>query len=327
MHENAIFAVKKVFTINEKHQTTMNIKFHFLLFTVIWLSECLPFPLNAAKPQKETIKILAIGNSFSDDAVEYLDELAMADSVPLIVGNLYIGGCSLERHWKNATELLPDYSYRKSNLGVFTNQDHKTLLDGLLDENWDIVVVQQVSQLSGKYDTYFPYLPNLMKFVKTHAKNPKVKFALHQVWAYAQNSTHEGFANYDRDQMKMYLAITETVKKVAATTGIKIIIPSGTAIQNCRTSEIGDHLNRDGYHLDLLTGRYVAACTWFETFFHRSCVGNPFKPAGVTDRQAKIAQYAAHYAVQRPFEITLMTNFAWTFLPSSEKTISEFLVY
>jgi len=108
LHENAIFAVKKVFTINEKHQTTMNIKFHFLLFTAIWLSECLPFPLNAAKPQKETIKILAIGNSFSDDAVEYLDELAIADSVPLIVGNLYIGGCSLQRHWKNATELLPD---------------------------------------------------------------------------------------------------------------------------------------------------------------------------------------------------------------------------
>ena len=305
----------------------MNIKFHFLLFTAIWLSECLPFPLNAAKPQKETIKILAIGNSFSDDAVEYLDELAIADSVPLIVGNLYIGGCSLQRHWKNATELLPDYSYRKSNLGIFTNQDHKTLLDGLLDEDWDIVVVQQVSQLSGKYDTYFPYLPNLMRFVKTHAKNPKVKFALHQVWAYAQNSTHEGFANYDRDQMKMYLAITETVKKVAATTGIKIIIPSGTAIQNCRTSEIGDHLNRDGYHLDLHIGRYVAACTWFETFFHRSCVGNPFKPAGVTDRQAKIAQYAAHYAIQRPFEITSMKNFAWTFSPSSEKTISEFLVY
>ncbi|HRS23719.1 MAG TPA: DUF4886 domain-containing protein [Paludibacteraceae bacterium] len=305
----------------------MNKKFYFLLFTVIWLSECLPFPLNAAKLQKEPIKILAIGNSFSDDAVEYLDELAIADSVPLIVGNLYIGGCSLERHWKNATELLPDYSYRKSNLGIFTNQDHKTLLDGLLDENWDIVVVQQVSQLSGKYDTYFPYLPNLMRFVKTHAKNPKVKFALHQVWAYAQNSTHEGFANYDRDQMKMYLAITETVKKVAATTGIKIIIPSGTAIQNCRTSEIGDHLNRDGYHLDLHIGRYVAACTWFETFFHRSCVGNPFKPAGVTDRQAKIAQYAAHYAIQRPFEITSMKNFAWTFSPSSEKTISEFLVY
>ncbi len=30
-----------------------------------------------------------------------------------------------------------------------------------------------------------------------------------------------------------------------------MIIPTGTAIQNARTSFVGDHMNRDGYHLDL----------------------------------------------------------------------------
>ena len=40
----------------------------------------------------EPIKILAIGNSFSADAVEYLDDLAEADNVNIIVGNLVIGG-------------------------------------------------------------------------------------------------------------------------------------------------------------------------------------------------------------------------------------------
>lgn len=28
-----------------------------------------------------------------------------------------------------------------------------------------------------------------------------------------------------------------------------MIIPTGTAIQNARTSFVGDHMNRDGYHL------------------------------------------------------------------------------
>lgn len=38
-----------------------------------------------------------------------------------------------------------------------------------------------------------------------------------------------------------------------------MIIPTGTAIQNARTSFVGDHMNRDGYHLDLKIGRYTAA--------------------------------------------------------------------
>ena len=47
------------------------------------------------------IKILAIGNSFSQDATHYLHQIAAADQVDMKVVNLYIGGCSLERHWNN----------------------------------------------------------------------------------------------------------------------------------------------------------------------------------------------------------------------------------
>ena len=47
------------------------------------------------------IKILAIGNSFSQDATHYLQQIAAADTVDMKVVNLYIGGCSLERHWNN----------------------------------------------------------------------------------------------------------------------------------------------------------------------------------------------------------------------------------
>ena len=79
-----------------------------------------------------------------------------------------------------------------------------------------------------------------------------------------------GFKNYDQNQMKMYTSIVNAVKKAANLVGIKKIIPSGTAIQNARTSFIGDHMNRDGYHLDLTIGRYTAACTWFEALTHQN---------------------------------------------------------
>lgn len=46
------------------------------------------------------MKILAIGNSFSEDAMYYLKNIADADGVEVKAVNLYIGGCNLERHWK-----------------------------------------------------------------------------------------------------------------------------------------------------------------------------------------------------------------------------------
>ena len=47
------------------------------------------------------MQLLAIGNSFSSDATRYLHGIARAGGVPLQVTNLYIGGCSLERHFRN----------------------------------------------------------------------------------------------------------------------------------------------------------------------------------------------------------------------------------
>lgn len=44
------------------------------------------------------IKILAIGNSFSQDATQFIHDIAKADGVDTKVVNLYIGGCSLQRH-------------------------------------------------------------------------------------------------------------------------------------------------------------------------------------------------------------------------------------
>ena len=47
------------------------------------------------------MKVLCIGNSFSTDATAYLSRVATSAGVSLETYNLYIGGCSLARHWKN----------------------------------------------------------------------------------------------------------------------------------------------------------------------------------------------------------------------------------
>ena len=47
------------------------------------------------------MKILSIGNSFSEDAQRYLHQIANANGDDIFCANLYIGGCSLERHYNN----------------------------------------------------------------------------------------------------------------------------------------------------------------------------------------------------------------------------------
>ena len=47
------------------------------------------------------MKLLSIGNSFSQDAQEWLHKIAVANGVELETTNLMIGGCSLETHWNN----------------------------------------------------------------------------------------------------------------------------------------------------------------------------------------------------------------------------------
>jgi hypothetical protein len=260
----------------------------------------------SAKDAPHTIKILAIGNSFSEDAVEnYLYDIAREDSVTLVIGNMYIGGCSLERHWNNAVNHSKAYSYRKiDGQGVKTTTEKVGLAEVIREEEWDYITFQQVSQNAGIYETYFPYLAHLLAYVQSEATNPAVKYALHMPWAYARTSTHPGFANYGNEQEKMYKAIVDAVFRVAGTAGITIVIPSGTAIQNGRTSILGDNFCRDGYHLDYKYGRYTVACTWYEQLTGTPVVKNPFIPEGVTLLQAAIAQYSAHRAVISPQSVS-----------------------
>ena len=255
--------------------------------------------------QQKTVRILAIGNSFSQDAVEqYLHELAEAEGISTIIGNMFIGGCSLERHVKNARDNAPAYAYRKIGTDGKKREKGKMSLEAVLaDEAWDYVSLQQASPFSGMYETYEASLPELIEYVKARLPK-KTKLMLHQTWAYASTSKHSGFKNYNCNQLTMYQAIADAVKKAAKANKIKIVIPSGTAIQNARTSFIGDHLNRDGYHLDVKIGRYTAACTWFERIFKRNVVGNPYGPEGLDEARKTVAQKAAHAAVKHPYKVT-----------------------
>jgi len=266
--------------------------------------------INSVAFSQDTLRILAVGNSFSEDAIEnHLHQLARAAGKVYIVGNLFIPGCSLERHWNNMQQNTPAYSYRKiSDNGIKTTIEQQTLASALRDEKWDYISFQQVSQLSGKIETYFPYLNDLLKRARSLVVNPDAQFIWHQTWAYAQNATHSGYVNYNKNQLQMYNAIVNTVSKVVKQTAIKKIVPAGTAIQNARTSWLGDQFCRDGFHLIRPLGSYAAACTWFEALSGENVIGNSYSPEELAKEEVIITQTAAHRAVLYPFRISDMSD-------------------
>ena len=124
-------------------------------------------------------------------------------------------------------------------------------------------------------------------------------------WAYQQDSTKKEFANYNKDQMTMYNAIIDATESTILTnSSIAGVIPGGTAVQNARTSYVGDTLTRDGYHLSRPQGRYVAACTWLEAVLGVNPMGNTYCPEGMMPHECRMAQKAAHKAVKKPYKIS-----------------------
>lgn len=274
---------------------------NFKSFIVIMLF----IALAAVTCQARTIRILAIGNSFSEDAIEQnLHDIALAAGDTAIIGNLYIGGCELEKHTYNALYDAPAYRYRKIDAdGNMTQTDRTTVKTALADDEWDIVTLQQASHYSGLPQSYLPWITTLTAYVRENTvKDPVVGF--HQTWAYASNASHWGFVYYGNSQITMYRHICAAARQAMATAGLTLVIPSGTAIQNGRTSHIGDNLNRDGYHLDLKLGRFLAACTWYAAIFSGDILSNTFTPDGVSDADAAMARRAAAAAVAAPWTVT-----------------------
>lgn len=273
--------------------------------TRLILSVCLLLAgLSASAAAPKPIKILAIGNSFSNDAVnQNLWDLAAADGQTFIIGNLYIGGCPLDKHWRNAEGDLPAYVYHKISAdGTLVSTKGYKISTALADEKWDVVVFQQKSGLSGIVDSYEPYLGNLYEYVKYRVPK-KCRFMFHQTWAYRSNSTNPDFVKYDRSSGKMYKAIMEASSEICKKYSFEVI-PGGTTVQNLRGSEIRENVTRDGYHLNDPIGRYALACAWYEAISGRTCVGNPYAPAVTEPWMKEICQAAAHAAIEKPFEKT-----------------------
>lgn len=242
------------------------------------------------------MKILSIGNSFSDDAHTFLyDLLASANIEDIVVANLYIGGCSLETHALNAKNDSKSYIYKK-----YTKDGYKEYYDfslnmGICDETWDYITFQQASWASGLIETYKlnksliesskdKYLDYIIDYVKTNLTKPCV-FLWHKTWSYAKNCDIDGFKCYNYSQELMDIQIEKTyLDEIKNNTQILGTINSFEMIRELRKI-FGDVLNADGYHLSHNLGRFIAAVAFFGKIFPSRIKDISFHPADVRENE------------------------------------------
>lgn len=274
--------------------------------------------IKIVEPEVPTIKILAIGNSFSNDSLSMVYDIAKSAGIDVVAANLNFNGCSLQTHWINASSNNAYYTYQKWTSTGMTEKPKQTMETALKDEEWDYIILQQYSGYSGIYSTFKPYLNYLSSYVKDLC--PKSRLALNMTWAYASDSSHLDFASYKKSQDTMYKSIAKTYQQACEESKIDIIIPCGTSIQNARTNPylkiIGDELTRDGFHLDEKMGRYIAGLTVFETLIvneekiQKDLYDDvTFVPGEYNNENlAKYAKNSVMDAVNKPFKTTTFSE-------------------
>ena len=218
------------------------------------------------------MNVLCIGNSFSMDAASYLHQISNGE---ICIEGLALGGCSLERHYNNIMENYQGYLYERN--GEIIGES--SVKDALFSKNWDYIVVQQVSHFSGITDTYEPFLPFILGFVHCACPNSKVVF--HRTWAYSDYTTHEGFANYNNSRPQMFDAIVKASSEICKKYNLDII-PNGDAIEEARKlpefDEKTNPITRDGFHLSLDYGRYLAGLVMYKFFTGKNANEVTFEP-------------------------------------------------
>lgn len=224
------------------------------------------------------MKILSIGNSFSEDAQAYLHALAEQREIDLTTVNLAIGGCSLQTHWENVQQNNANYLYG-INGGAWAEQ-LVTVEEILTTQHFDAVTLQQVSGFSGQYETYQPYLNELAAYVRE--KQPGADLYFQRTWAYETDSPHGHFPFYDCDQRKMYDALCAASAQACLVTGATLI-PAGDVIQTLRETipafdyaNGGESLCRDSFHMSVTYGRYAVALCWLATLTGKRVQPMPF---------------------------------------------------
>lgn len=285
-----------------------------------------------AKP----LKILAIGNSFNQDAMAYLPPVLteLMPDVQLTVATCYSPSACLQNHvdwFENdmAYSVYNEWAAGAEQWERYSGDSAMTLSDVLARHDWDLILTQGRTPEVVTEETIRTRIitpgRQLLRILQQHAQKPFS--AMWFQWMARPND--------DYTAAEMYDLITAGSKKVLQSMGIQDYVPVGTAIQSARTNaalqalgDSGDLLYSDQVHMQAgipaLIAAYTTALKVLEWYGRRytglyGCTFVPDSdsalainatglthgaPVGVTAENIRMAQEIAAAAVRNPDVIT-----------------------
>ncbi len=214
------------------------------------------------------MKILSIGNSFSEDAQRYLAKIADNMGLDAKCVNMCIGGCTLERHYKNMLSGEADYLLQINGKSISEGHSFEEILSL---EKWDVITLQEASVRSVNVDNYLPYIVKIADFLRKRCSDAKI--AIHQTWGYESGIERIRNLGFE-SQKEMFSKVKTAVLGAFDAARLDFIIPSGEVMQ--ALADIGYKVHRDGFHASRGIGRYALSLCWIESIFGVSTVANGF---------------------------------------------------
>lgn len=296
----------------------------------------------ATGAEKEPLKVLMIGNSFSLSVMRELPNIADAQNeYALDITSMYIGGCSLERHIREHETAKQDPTHRPYKIDRYVTGQGRlkrvpcNLIEMLDAQKYDVITIQEASPRSLEKNGWDQYGDKLVAIVRE--KQPQAKLLLHQTWSY----------RIDAPLLKKWkLSQNEMFEKVRAIYADRAkhfdcgVIPMGEAVQIWRKkapmsfrripgsklkeyqrpkapSYKGDVVGRhhwkrskkDGEYKLLCDathlnndGNYLQGCVWFAKLFGADATKITYKPKYLKPAEAELIRRCAADAVAGKYE-------------------------
>ncbi len=137
------------------------------------------------------LKILVVGNSHGLDATRMLYDV-FAEQAPdqkVIVANLHRDSCTMAMHAQFVTDNEAIYQYHKNATGTWELNfggkwnNYCTAEQGLTDENWDIIIMQQANSRVGIEEDFVAEEYNTVADYILNSQAGKPKMVWHMIWA------------------------------------------------------------------------------------------------------------------------------------------------
>ena len=253
----------------------------------------------------ESLKILFVGNSFAVDTMEHAAGIALSMGVKKVkFGTLYVGGCSIDMHYEHAINDLGAYIYYQNEGEGWSSSEGMRISEAARSEEWDWIAIQHGTNGTSRYTSLECYekLGPLVAYLKELA--PKAKIAFNLTWLGESTRQHHEIISYKGNMALMRQRLVEVTAQVMADNpDVDMLVPTGTAIENARTSRIG-LLTRDCYHLSVDKGRFIAGLTLISTLTDIDPSRVSWTPENVDGYALAVAIESAQNARLAPLEIT-----------------------